>query len=61
MHAHQQKLQAYCPACPPIFAAADGTSHGVFFLNSNGMDVYLNKSSITYKYAGDLIIYLQGS
>lgn len=31
--------------CGPI----DGMSHGVFMLNSNGMDVILNDTSVTYK------------
>jgi len=46
------------PLCPAAAAAAasgaaaataDGSSHGVFFLNSNGMDVLLNKTSVTFK------------
>jgi hypothetical protein len=35
--------------CCCCCAVADGTSHGVFFLNSNGMDVLLNKTSVTFK------------
>eukprot|EP00877_Chromochloris_zofingiensis_P010438 jgi/Chrzof1/5648/Cz16g10050.t1 len=33
----------------------DGMSHGVFMLNSNGMDVILNDTSVTYKMIGGLI------
>lgn len=29
--------------------AADGTAQGVFLLNSNGMDVILNKTSVTFR------------
>lgn len=32
--------------------ATDGCAHGVLFLNSNGMDVVLNKTSVTFKYGG---------
>lgn len=28
---------------------ADGSSHGVFFRNSNGMDFILNATSLTYR------------
>jgi hypothetical protein len=34
-----------------LISPADGTSHGVFFLNSNGMDVLLNKTSVTFRWA----------
>jgi hypothetical protein len=30
-------------------ANRDGFSHGVLFLSSNGMDVLLNETSLTYK------------
>jgi hypothetical protein len=40
-----------CVAVPhlPLAIAADGSAHGVVFLNSHGMDVVLNSSSVTYK------------
>lgn len=41
----KQEIAADCPAA----VAADGLSHGVLLLNSNGMDVILNPSSLTYK------------
>lgn len=33
----------------------DGFAHGVLFLNSNGMDVILNETSLTYKALGGLV------
>lgn len=33
----------------------DGSSHGVLFLNSNGMDVILNQTSLTYRVIGGLV------
>eukprot|EP00775_Hariotina_reticulata_P010104 gene10104-10260_t len=38
---------------------ADGSSHGVFFRNSNGMDFILNATSLTYRTIGGILdIYL---
>uniref|UniRef100_A0A383WFG9 Maltase n=1 Tax=Tetradesmus obliquus TaxID=3088 RepID=A0A383WFG9_TETOB len=36
-------------------ANRDGFSHGVLFLSSNGMDVLLNETSLTYKVIGGLV------
>lgn len=39
------------PGSHPFYLQAnrDGFSHGVLFLSSNGMDVLLNETSLTYK------------
>ncbi|KAF8062771.1 Alpha-glucosidase [Scenedesmus sp. PABB004] len=38
-----------------LAVAADGSAHGVYFLNSNGMDVLLNATSLTYRVIGGLV------
>jgi len=34
----------------PVPTFADGTAQGVLLLNSNGMDILLNKTSVTFRY-----------
>jgi len=40
-------IMQLCGCC--AVCHADGSAHGVVFLNSNGMDVILNARSLTYK------------
>jgi prophage maintenance system killer protein len=51
---HQHTCAAHVPPLAgshPFYLQVnrDGFSHGVLFLNSNGMDVILNEESLTYK------------
>lgn len=49
-----------CRHCWRVMCA-DGTAQGVLFLNSNGMDIILNKTSVTFRQAAATAVWLPPS
>jgi hypothetical protein len=52
-HVADNLLDAAAAAAAAAAGRVDGTAQGVLLLNSNGMDILLNKTSVTFRYSSN--------